>query len=184
MRNSMIFALTLTFATIPHAFACAQDTSGKSKKPDAKRVASNKHAFSVIPPVGWKRAAYSRSAFLEFVGPAAQKLPNVNVRAVAYDGGDLRELCAVIKSALEGGDDEWTPIYESFLEIDGHKAFFLIATQMNETQGIRFKTKMLQCFIGDKPNGYIMTFSCLPELFDELRPSFEKSANSVQLKQK
>jgi len=147
--------------------------SGAGRHAGKNRVLADGHAFSLIPPGGWRQVLHPLS-ILTFQGPTDDGFAaNFTVSADPYDGQPpLDDLPKETRSSLP---PQFTPLEDGFTEIDNKRAYFVRTV----TTVQRHRVVNVQYFLPVKQTMYSVSFACKASEYPQYKPLWKSVLDSV-----
>ena len=106
---------------------------------------------------------------------------NLNIRKTRHDGSELKGLVGKLKKVLKNRLNDWTVIDEKAVQIDGKEAYIIAARFSIDQGGKELKLTNLQCYIHNGKSAFVLTYTTLPEHFEDARKAIEKSVMSSRI---
>jgi hypothetical protein len=137
--------------------------------------------FSIVAPKGWQVTRRTSNPFMVFFGPKGEFNQNFEVSKLDHDGTPIDRIGADVKRQVPRALKDWKFGDEAHLTVDGKDTYAIAGRFVLEESGKSFELVRLQYFfIRDDHTLYVLTFSVLPETYEELRGAFEEAAKSVR----
>ena len=173
MSHTRRATILLTLSLLLSSTGCSS-----ARHQEAGRTYDEKNSFSIILPDGWTNRGELMGAFMFAAGPTENGFAvNFNVN-VQKDAATAQEVLPKLKEVLPKITNDYRPMSEGFIEIDGKKAYFLSGT-------FQMGPQRLQNLQYGVPSGngrfYTLTFTAPQDTFEKHRASFEKMAQSARI---